>query len=86
MFVEGDMQDLIDRYLSEQISESEWQKLLKDTPGLREAWVEHFTPLGNFDGMKLVMRTAISEMENEIGHLSACLEKMRRVLNGYKNV
>ena len=80
------MEDLIDCYLSEQISEPEWQSLLKDTPGLIEAWVKHFTPLGDLDGMKLLMRTQISEMENEIKHLSSCLEKMRRVLSGFKSV
>ena len=77
------MKDLIDCYLSEQISEPDWQNLLKETPGLKDAWENHFNPLGDIAGLKIVIRSQLANMEDEIKHLSSCLETMRRVLNGY---
>ena len=62
------MKDLIECYLSEQIAEPEWQKLLKETPGLQDAWESHFSP-NTIDDMKLVMRTQIANVEDNIKQL-----------------
>ena len=76
------MKDLIECYLSEQIAEPEWQKLLKDTPGLQDAWESHFIPK-TMNDMKLVIRTQIISLEDDVKRLSKNIELLKRVLNGY---
>ena len=76
------MNELIDCYLSEQISEPDWQRLLADTPGLQDAWESHFYP-DTMDGMKLVIRTQIISLEDDVKRLSKNIELLKRVLNGY---
>ena len=73
------MKDLIDRYLSEQISELDWQRLLNETPGLQDAWESRFCP----SDMKLVIRTQIANLEEDIRQLTRNVELMKKVLNGY---
>ena len=76
------MKDLIECYLSEQISEPDWQRLLRDTPGLQDAWQSHFTP-STMDDMKLVIRTQLANLEDDVKRLTRSIELLKRVLNGY---
>ena len=76
------MKDLIECYLSEQISEPDWQRLLRDTPGLQDAWQSHFTP-STMDDMKLVIRTQLANLEDDVRKLTRSIELLKRVLNGY---
>ena len=76
------MNDLIETYLSGAIVESEWEYLLKETPGLQDAWESHFSP-NTIDDMKLVMRTQIANVEDNIKQLTRNIELLKRVLTGY---
>lgn len=76
------MKDLIECYLSEQISEPDWQRLLNETPGLQDAWESHFYP-DTIDGMKLVIRTQIANLEDDVRKLTKSIELLKRVLSGY---
>ena len=76
------MNDLIETYLSGAIGESEWEYLLKETPGLQDAWESHFIPK-TMNDMKLVIRTQIISLEDDVKRLSKNIELLKRVLNGY---
>ena len=76
------MNELIECYLSEQISEPDWQRLLKETPGLQDAWESRFRPQ-TMDDMKLVIRTQLANLEDDVKKISRNIELLKRVLNGY---
>ena len=74
--------DLITCYLSEQIPEAEWHILLDETPGLREAWNEHLSPLKNEDTLKAFIAVQFTRIQEEVSRVNRSLERAKRIIYG----